>query len=162
MFSRRNCITSPGKAMSADFEIPESTCEEAGMATLRLSNRALAAQPLRLYHFELREFSGMHLRFPNRAHRCSLPARMDAQSFCDTIGPSVSKSMRTLCLRRHSLQSRTPRRGENFVTQDCARGCAVARNLSEPVLGNMKPKRLGSCRIMSGDVADAACTADIT
>jgi GDP-mannose 4,6-dehydratase len=61
------------------FEIPESTCEEVGMATLRLLEIVRSQpQPLRLYHASSSEIFG-HLRFPKpRARRCSLRARMDA------------------------------------------------------------------------------------
>src|SRR5947207_2688742 len=62
------------------FEIPESTCEEAGMATLRLLEIVRSQpQPLRLYHASSPKFSGMRVRFPKlRARRCALRARMDA------------------------------------------------------------------------------------
>ena len=62
------------------FEIPESTCEEAGMATLRLLE-IVRSQPSHCDFIMLRalKFSGMRVRFPKpRARRCALRARMDA------------------------------------------------------------------------------------
>ncbi|HEY2627225.1 MAG TPA: GDP-mannose 4,6-dehydratase [Candidatus Udaeobacter sp.] len=54
------------------FEIPEATCEEAGMATLRLLEMARSQpQPVKFIALPVRKFSGMHPRFHKpRTHRC--------------------------------------------------------------------------------------------
>ena len=110
------------------FEIPESTCEEAGMATLRLLEIVRSQpQPLRFYHASSSEiFGNASESSPNREHAVAAyePVWM-RQGFCDTIGASVSGIVRPLCLQRHSLQPRiAAARRKLCHAQDRARGCA--------------------------------------
>jgi GDP-D-mannose dehydratase len=62
------------------FEIPESTCEETGMATLRLLEIVRAhPQPVKFYHASSAKFLETHpLRRKLKTPRCSRRARMVA------------------------------------------------------------------------------------
>ena len=66
------------------------------------------------------------------------------QSFCDTIGASVSAiCTASLFVTAFFDNHESPRRGENFVTRKIARAAArIARNLeTELVLGNIESQR---------------------
>jgi GDP-mannose 4,6-dehydratase len=65
--------------VGVSFEIPESTCEEAGMATFRLlESCALSDTRCDFTTLRVPRFLGMHVSLPKpRARRCGLPARMD-------------------------------------------------------------------------------------
>lgn len=128
------------------FEIPESTCDEAGMATLRLLEIARdQPEPPRFYHASTSEVFGAAVESP----------QTETTAFCPTSPYGCAKAFATQLARvyRNSYglfvcngilyNHESPRRGENFVTQKIARGVArIARGLEKTLtLGN-----LASCR----------------
>ena len=128
------------------FEIPESTCEEAGMATLRLLEIARAQrQPLRFYHASSSEIFGNASEIPQTE---STPLRPTspygcAKAFATQLAQVYRESYGLFVCNGILYNHESPRRGENFVTRKIARAAArIARNLdSELVLGNMESQR---------------------
>ena len=128
------------------FEIPESTCEEAGMATLRLLEIARdQPQPLKFYHASSSEIFGNAAEMPQTEQT---PFRPTSPYGCaKAFGTQVSRVYREsyglfVCngiLYNHE----SPRRGENFVTRKIARGAArIAHGLDEElVLGSLSSRR---------------------
>lgn len=128
------------------FEIPESTCDEAGMATLRLLEICRdQSQPLRFYHASSSEIFGKAAEAPQTEDtplRPSTPygcakafATQMARVYRDSYGLFVCNGI----LYNHE----SPRRGENFVTRKIARAAArIARGLErELVLGSLTNRR---------------------
>jgi len=124
------------------FEIPESTCEETGMATLRLLEMARAhPSPLKFYHASSAEIFGAASTSPqteNTALRPTSPygcAKAFATQLAGVYGLFVCNGI--------SYNHESPRRGENFVTRKIARAAArIARNLDDVlVLGNLQSRR---------------------
>ncbi|HEY2124437.1 MAG TPA: GDP-mannose 4,6-dehydratase, partial [Chthoniobacterales bacterium] len=128
------------------FEIPESTCEEAGMATLRLLEIARdQPEPPRFYHASTSEVFGAAAEAPQN----------EMTPFCPTSPYGCAKAFATQLARvyRGSYQlfvcngilfnHESPRRGENFVTQKIARGVArIAKGLEKTLtLGNLESRR---------------------
>src|SRR5947207_5924949 len=128
------------------FEIPESTCEEAGMATLRLLEIVRSQpQPLRLYHASSSEIFGNTSEVPQTE---SAPLRPTspygcAKAFATQVARVYRESYGLFVCNGILYNHESPRRGENFVTRKIARAAArIARNLdSELVLGNMESQR---------------------
>ena len=128
------------------FEIPESTCEEAGMATLRLLEIVRSQpQPLRLYHASSSEIFGNASEIPQTE---STPLRPTspygcAKAFATQLARVYRESYGLFVCNGILYNHESPRRGENFVTRKIARAAArIARNLdSELVLGNMESQR---------------------
>ena len=128
------------------FEIPESTCEEAGMATLRLLEIVRSQpQPLRLYHASSSEIFGNACEVtqtestplqPTSPYGC-------AKAFATQLARVYRESYGLFVCNGILYNHESPRRGENFVTRKIARAAArIARNLdSELVLGNMQSQR---------------------
>jgi GDPmannose 4,6-dehydratase len=128
------------------FEIPESTCEEAGMATLRLLEIIRSQrQPSRFYHASTSEIFGNASEVPQTESTPLRPtspygcAKAFATQLCRVYRDSYGLFVCNGILYNHE----SPRRGENFVTRKIARAAArIARNLdSELVLGNMESQR---------------------
>jgi GDPmannose 4,6-dehydratase len=132
------------------FEVPESTCEEAAMSTLRLLEIVRSqAQPLRFYHASSSEIFGNASEVPQTESTPLRPtspygcakafATLLAQVYRDSYGLFVCNGI----LYNHE----SPRRGENFVTRKIARAAArIVRNLeAELVLGNMESQRDWGC-----------------
>src|SRR5256885_899838 len=128
------------------FEIPESTCEEVGMATLRLLEIARdQPRPVRFYHASSSEIFGHATESPQTEETPLRPASPYgcAKAFAtqlvrvyrDSYGVFVSNGI----LYNHE----SPRRGENFVTRKIARAVArIARGLDQELsLGNMESRR---------------------
>lgn len=128
------------------FEIPESTCDEAGTAVLRLLEIARdQPQPLRIYHASSSEIFGNAEEMPqneNTPLRPTTPygcakafATQLARVYRDAYGLFVCNGI----LYNHE----SPRRGENFVTRKIARGAArIARGMDvDLALGNMDRRR---------------------
>src|SRR5881227_708916 len=128
------------------FEIPESTCDEAGMATLRLLEIVRDQSPsVKFYHASTSEIFGNASESPQTEETAMRPtspygcgkafATMLARVYRQSYGMFVCNGI----LYNHE----SPRRGENFVTRKIARAAAqIARNLdSELVLGNMESQR---------------------
>ena len=132
------------------FEVPESTCEEAAMSTLRLLEIVRSqAQPLRFYHASSSEIFGNASEVPQTESTPLRPtspygcgkafATQLAQVYRDSYGLFVCNGI----LYNHE----SPRRGENFVTRKITRAAArIVRNLeAELVLGNMESQRDWGC-----------------
>ena len=128
------------------FEIPESTCEEAGMATLRLLEIVRSQpQPLRFYHASSSEIFGNGCEVPQTE---STPMRPTspygcAKAFATQLTRVYRESYGLFVCNGILYNHESPRRGENFVTRKIARAAGrIARNLdSELVLGNMESQR---------------------
>src|SRR5437667_700943 len=128
------------------FEIPESTCEEAGMATLRLLEIARdQPRPPRFYHASTSEIFGTAAESPQNE---STPMRPTspygcAKAFATQLAQVYRESYGLFVCNGILYNHESPRRGENFVTRKIARAAArIARNLdSELVLGNMESQR---------------------
>src|SRR5256714_9014366 len=128
------------------FEIPESTCEEVGMATLRLLEIARdQPRPVRFYHASSSEIFGHATESPQTEETPLRPASPYgcAKAFAtprvrvyrDSYGVFVSNGI----LYNHE----SPRRGENFVTRKIARAVArIARGLDQELsLGSLESRR---------------------
>ena len=128
------------------FEIPESTCEEAGMATLRLLEIVRShSQPVRFYHASTSEIFGNAREVPQTE---STPMRPTspygcAKAFATQLVQVYRESYGLFVCNGILYNHESPRRGENFVTRKIARAAArIARNLeTELVLGNIESQR---------------------
>jgi len=128
------------------FEIPESTCEEAGMATLRLLEIARAQrQPLRFYHASSSEIFGNASEVPQTKSTPLRPASPYgcAKAFATQLARVYRESYGLFVCNGILYNHESPRRGENFVTRKIARAAArIARNLDTELLpGNMESQR---------------------
>src|SRR5437667_4069909 len=128
------------------FEIPESTCDEAGMATLRLLEIVRSQpQPLRFYHASSSEIFGSASEIPQTENTPLRPISPYgcAKAFATQLARVYRESYGLFVCNGILYNHESPRRGENFVTRKFARGAArIARNLdSELVLGNMESQR---------------------
>jgi GDPmannose 4,6-dehydratase len=128
------------------FEIPESTCDEAGMATLRLLGIMRdQGQPVRFYHASTSEIFGSVVESPQTEGTPMQPtspygcAKAFATQLCRVYRKSYGLFVCNGILYNHE----SPRRGENFVTRKIARAAArISRGLdTELVLGNLESKR---------------------
>ena len=128
------------------FEIPESTCEEAGMATLRLLEIVRShSQPVRFYHASTSEIFGNAREVPQTE---STPMRPTspygcAKAFATQLAQVYRESYGLFVCNGILYNHESLRRGENFVTRKIARAAArIARNLeTELVLGNIESQR---------------------
>jgi GDPmannose 4,6-dehydratase len=128
------------------FEIPESTCKEAGMATLQLLEIVRCQpQPLRFYHASTSEIFGDASEVPQTE---STPLRPTspygcAKAFATQLSRVYRESYGLFVCNGILYNHESPRRGENFVTRKIARAVArIARNLeSELALGNLQTQR---------------------
>src|SRR6266704_56722 len=128
------------------FEIPESTCEEGGMATLRLLEIVRSQpQPLRFYHASSSEIFGNASEIPQTE---STPLRPTspygcAKAFATQLARVYRESYRLFVCNGILYNHESPRRGENFVTRKIARAAArISRGLDvDLVLGNLESKR---------------------
>ena len=128
------------------FEIPESTCEEAGMATLRLLEIARdQAQPVRFYHASSSEIFGTAAEAPQREETAFRPASPYgcAKAFATQVARVYRESYGLFVCNGILYNHESPRRGENFVTRKIARGAArIAAGLQqELVLGSLASRR---------------------
>ena len=128
------------------FDIPESTCEEIGMATLRLLEIARDQPgPVKFYHASSSEIFGNATESPQTEETPLRPASpygcakafatQLARVYRDSYGLFVSNGI----LYNHE----SPRRGENFVTRKIARAVArIARGLDHELsLGSLESRR---------------------
>ena len=128
------------------FEIPESTCEEAGMATLRLLEIARdQPAPLRFYHASSSEIFGNATETPQTENTPMFPASPYgcAKAFATQLARVYRQSYGLFVCNGILYNHESPRRGENFVTRKIARGVArIARGLDvDLVLGNLESRR---------------------
>jgi GDPmannose 4,6-dehydratase len=128
------------------FEIPESTCEEIGMATLRLLEIARdQAQPVKFYHASSSEIFGNAKETPQTEatpFRPSSPYGC-AKAFATQLARVYRESYGLFVCNGILYNHESPRRGENFVTRKIARAVArIARGLEhELVLGSLDSRR---------------------
>src|ERR1700682_3016584 len=128
------------------FEIPESTCEEAGMATLRLLEIARdQPEPVRFYHASSSEILGDAVETPQTETTPMLPASPYgcAKAFATQLARVYRESYGLFVCNGILYNHESPRRGENFVTRKIARAVArIARGLEdELVLGSLESNR---------------------
>src|SRR5437868_9448301 len=128
------------------FEIPESTCEEAGMATLRLLEIARdQPQPMRFYHASSSEIFGNAPETPQTENTAMLPTSPYgcAKAFATQLARVYRQSYGMFVCNGILYNHESPRRGENFVTRKITRSVArIARGLDvDLVLGNLESKR---------------------
>jgi len=128
------------------FEIPESTCEEAGMATLRLLEVARSQpQPVKFYHASSSEIFGNASEIPQTENTPLRPTSPYgcAKAFATQLARVYRESHGLYVCNGILYNHESPRRGENFVTRKIARAAArIARNLdNELVLGNLESQR---------------------
>jgi GDPmannose 4,6-dehydratase len=128
------------------FEIPESTCEEAGMATLRLLEIARAQpQPVKFYHASSSEIFGDASETPQTEETPLRPTSPYgcAKAFATQLARIYRQSYRLFVCNGILYNHESPRRGENFVTRKIARAAArIARNLDNGLsLGNLESQR---------------------
>jgi GDPmannose 4,6-dehydratase len=128
------------------FEIPESTCDEIGMATLRLLEIARdQAEPAKIYHASSSEIFGNVTQTPQTETTPLLPSSPYgcAKAFATQLARVYRDSYGLFVCNGIFYNHESPRRGENFVTRKIARGVArIARGLAdELVLGNLESRR---------------------
>jgi GDPmannose 4,6-dehydratase len=128
------------------FEIPESTCEEAGMATLRLLEIVRRQpQPVRFYHASTSEIFGNARDSPQNESTPLQPTSPYgcAKAFATQLARVYRQSYGLFICNGILYNHESPRRGANFVTRKITRTVArIARNLeTELVLGNVESER---------------------
>ena len=128
------------------FELPESTCDEAGMATLRLLEIVRDQSPnVKFYHASTSEIFGNASESPQTEETPMRPtspygcAKAFATQLCRVYRQSYGMFVCNGILYNHE----SPRRGENFVTRKIARAAArISNGLDvDLVLGNLESKR---------------------
>jgi GDPmannose 4,6-dehydratase len=128
------------------FEIPESTCEDAGMATLRLLEIARdQSKPLRFYHASSSEIFGDTKTAPQDENTPLAPTSPYgcAKAFATQLARVYRQSYGLFVCNGILYNHESPRRGQNFVTRKIARAAArIARGLDDQlVLGNTASER---------------------
>src|SRR5713101_4212101 len=128
------------------FEIPESTCEEVGMATLRLLEIARdQARPVKFYHASSSEIFGNTTESPQTEKTPLSPVSPYgcAKAFATQLARVYRDSYGLFVCNGILYNHESPRRGENFVTRKIARTVArIARGLDvDLVLGNLESRR---------------------
>ena len=128
------------------FQIPESTCEEVAMATLRLLEIARdQPQPVRCYHASSSEIFGSGSEMPQTEETPLRPVSPYgcAKAFATQMARIYRQSYDLFVCNGILYNHESPRRGENFVTRKIARGAArIARGLDDQlVLGNLAGRR---------------------
>ena len=128
------------------FEIPESTCEEVGMATLRLLEIARdQPQPVKFYHASSSEIFGNATESPQTETTPFRPASPYgcAKAFATELARVYRESYGLFVCNGILYNHESPRRGENFVTRKITRAVArIARGLDhELMLGSLESRR---------------------
>src|SRR5436305_10427395 len=119
------------------FEIPESTCEEIGMATLRLLEIARdQPRPVKIYHASSSEIFGNALESPQTEETPLRPSSPYgcAKAFATQLARVYRDSYGLFVCNGILYNHESPRRGENFVTRKITRAvariaCALAHEL---------------------------------
>src|SRR5437867_2618459 len=127
-------------------EIPESTCEDTGMATLRLLEIVRAQpSPVKFYHASSAEIFGDASASPQTENTPLRPTSPYgcAKAFATQLARIYRQSYGLFVCNGILYNHESPRRGENFVTRKIARATArIARGLDhELVLGNLQSRR---------------------
>ncbi len=128
------------------FEMPESTCEEVGMATLRLLEIVREQKaPIRFYHASTSEIFGRATESPQTEETPQRPANPYgcAKAFATQLLRVYRQSYGVFACNGILYNHESPRRGENFVTRKIARSAArIAAGLDdELVLGDLESRR---------------------
>ena len=128
------------------FEIPESTCEEIGMATLRLLEIARdQPSPLKIYHASSSEIFGHATESPQTESTPLRPASPYgcAKAFATQLARVYRESYGLFVCNGILYNHESPRRGENFVTRKITRAVArIARGLEHDLaLGSLDSRR---------------------
>src|ERR1043165_514667 len=128
------------------FDIPESTCEEIGMATLRLLEIARdQPEPVKFYHASSSEIFGHATETPQTEETPLRPASPYgcAKAFATLLARVYRESYGLFVCNGILYNHESPRRGENFVTRKIARAVArIARGLDqELLLGSLESRR---------------------
>src|SRR5678815_3369350 len=128
------------------FEIPESTCEETGMATLRLLEIVRAhPSPMKFYHASSAEIFGNASASPQTENTPLQPTSPYgcAKAFATQLARVYRQSYGLFVCNGILYNHESPRRGENFVTRKIARAAArIARGLDQELsLGNLESRR---------------------
>jgi len=128
------------------FEIPESTCDDAGMSTLRLLEIMRdQAQPARFYHASTSEIFGSAAESPQTEETAMRPTSPYgcAKAFATQLVRVYRQSYGLFACNGICYNHESPRRGENFVTRKIARAAArISRGLDvDLVLGGLENKR---------------------
>ena len=128
------------------FEIPESTCDDAGMATLRLLEIARdQSKPLRFYHASTSEIFGNTNISPQDENTPMTPSSPYgcAKAFATQLARVYRQSYGLFVSNGILYNHESPRRGENFVTRKIVRAAVrIARGRdNELVLGNTETMR---------------------
>ena len=128
------------------FEIPESTCDQTAIGTLRLLEivRDLPARP-RLYHASTSEVFGQPETTPQderTAFRPSSPYGC-AKAFATQLVRVYRDSFGIYACNGIMYNHESPRRGENFVTRKvCRAAAAIKLGLQQTLaLGNLDARR---------------------
>lgn len=128
------------------FEMPESTCEEVGMATLRLLEIVREQQrPVKFYHASTSEIFGLASESPQTEETPQRPANPYgcAKAFATQLLRVYRQSYGVFACNGILYNHESPRRGENFVTRKIARAVArIEAGLEdELVLGDLESRR---------------------
>jgi GDPmannose 4,6-dehydratase len=128
------------------FEIPESTCDEAGMATLRLLEIARdQPEPLRIYHASTSEIFGNATESPQNENTPLNPSSPYgcAKAFATQLACVYRQAYGLFVCNGILYNHESPRRGENFVTRKIAQSVArISRGLDvDLTLGNLESRR---------------------
>ena len=128
------------------FELPESTCDEAGMATLRLLEMVRDQAPsVKFYHASTSEIFGNASESPQTEETPMRPTSPYgcAKAFATQLSRVYRQSYGMFVCNGILYNHESPRRGENFVTRKIARSAArISRGLDvDLVLGNLESKR---------------------
>ena len=128
------------------FELPESTCDEAGMATLRLLEIVRDQSPgVKFYHASTSEIFGNASESPQTEETPMRPTSPYgcAKAFATQLSRVYRQSYDMFVCNGILYNHESPRRGDNFVTRKIARAAArISRGLDvDLVLGNLESKR---------------------
>jgi GDPmannose 4,6-dehydratase len=128
------------------FELPESTCDEAGMATLRLLEIARDQSPgVKFYHASTSEIFGNASESPQTEETPMRPTSPYgcAKAFATQLARVYRQSYGAFVCNGILYNHESPRRGENFVTRKIARAAArISKDLDvDLVLGNLESRR---------------------
>ena len=128
------------------FELPESTCDEAGMSTLHLLEIMRdQGEPVRFYHASTSEIFGDATESPQTEQTPMRPTSPYgcAKAFATQLCRVYRKSYGLFVCNGICYNHESPRRGENFVTRKIARAAArISRGLDvDLALGNLENER---------------------
>jgi len=128
------------------FEIPESTCEEVAMASLRLFEICRdEPRPVRIYHASTSEVFGHAESAPQNERTAFRPTSPYgcAKAFATQVARVYRETYGMFLCNGLAYNHESPRRGENFVTRKISRQVALIKlgRARELVLGNVESRR---------------------